>query len=402
MRATDSQGSFLNRISIRRNQVVSMEGNHEQELEDLDLFQKYVADRFSNLLAPSDETPVSGAAAGAGDGGSLLSIAWLRKLLDAFLCCEAEFKAVLVMGRDPSQVSKPPLDRLVPELLDRVVKSLDICNAVTHGVEAVRHFQKLAEIAVSALGQRPIGDGQVRRAKKALSSLIAAMAVEDRDSVGGKSTERAWSFGRRGAGAASAKDRSSGQFRSLLWGMAKGWSSAKQLQAMSSNLVAPRGAESSGLAQPVYIMSTVVILVMWALVAAIPCQERTGLLTHFPVPRQFAWAQPMIGLQEKIAEEWKKKEKRGSSGLLDEMQRLEKLGNSLIEFADSFQFPAEPERLEEVAAQVAELAETCRKMEEGLVPLQRQIREVFHKIVRTRTEVLDVLDQAGKLSTPTM
>jgi serine/threonine protein kinase len=39
MRATDNQGSFLNRISIRRNQVVSMDGNHEQELEDLELFQ---------------------------------------------------------------------------------------------------------------------------------------------------------------------------------------------------------------------------------------------------------------------------------------------------------------------------------------------------------------------------
>lgn len=400
MRATENQGSFLNRISIRRNQVVSMDGNHEQELEDLDLFQKHVADRFSNLLAAtSDETLAGTADSGA---GGFLSIEWLRKLLDAFLCCEAEFKAVLIMGRDPSQVSKPPLDRLVPELLDRVVKSLDICNAVTHGVEAVRHCQKLAEIAVSALGQRPIGDGQVRRAKKALNSLIAAMALEDKDGLGGKSTERAWSFGRRSGGAASGKDRSTGQFRSMWWGMAKGWSAAKQLQAMSSNLVAPRGAESTGLAQPVYIMSTVMIFVMWALVAAIPCQERTGLATHFPVPRQLVWAQPMIGLQEKIAEEWKKKEKKGSTGLLDEMQRMEKLGNSLIEFADSFQFPAEPERLEEVAAQVAELAETCRKMEEGLVPLQQQIREVFHKVVRTRTEVLDVLDQAGKVSTPTM
>jgi hypothetical protein len=38
MHATDNQGSFLNRISIRRNQVVSMDGNHEQELEDLELF----------------------------------------------------------------------------------------------------------------------------------------------------------------------------------------------------------------------------------------------------------------------------------------------------------------------------------------------------------------------------
>ncbi|KAF5478198.1 hypothetical protein F2P56_004780 [Juglans regia] len=389
MRATDNQGSFLNRISIRRNQVVSMDGNHEQDLEDLELFQKYVADRFSDLLSSSSDEAAD----------SLLSVSWLRKLVDVFLCCEAEFKAVLIMGRDPSQVSKPPLDRLVPEFLDRVVKALDVCNAVSHGVESVRHYQKLAEIAVSAFEQRPIGDGQVRRAKKALNSLM--LTLEEKEGSNHKSAERAWSFGRRGA---TNKDRAApGQFRSLSWNMAKGWSAAKQIQAMSANLVAPRGAESSGLASPVYIMSTVTLFVMWALVAAIPCQERNGLSTHFPVPRQLGWAHSMFALQEKIAEEWKKKkEKTRLAGLLEETQRLERLGQSLIELADSFQFPAEAERLEEMASQVAELADTCKKMEEGLVPLQQQIREVFHRLVRSRTEVLDVLDQVGKVSAPSM
>jgi hypothetical protein len=388
MRATDNQGSFLNRISIRRNQVVSMDGNHEQELEDLELFQKHVADRFSELLSSTS------------DDDSLLSIAWLRKLLDVFLCCEAEFKAVLLMARDPSQISKPPLDRLVPEFLDRVVKALDVCNAVSQGVESVCHYQKLAEIAVSALEQRPIGDGQVRRAKKALNSLM--LTLEDKEGSTHKTAERTWSFGRRGA--SSNKDRSTaGNFRSLSWTMSKGWSAAKQIQAMSANLVAPRGGESSGLALPVYIMSTIMVFVMWALVAAIPCQERTGLPTHFPVPRQLGWAQSMIVLQDRIAEEWKKKkEKNKLAGLLEETQRLERLGQSLIEFSDSFQFPGDADRLEEVAAQVGELAETCKKMEEGLVPLQQQIREVFHRVVRSRTEVLDVLDQGGKISAPIM
>lgn len=84
-----------------------------------------------------------------------------RKLLDVFLCCEAEFKAVLIMGREPVQLTKAPLDRLIPELLDRTVKALDICNAVTQGLELAHHWQKLAQICVSALQQRPIGEGQV-------------------------------------------------------------------------------------------------------------------------------------------------------------------------------------------------------------------------------------------------
>lgn len=65
------------------------------------------------------------------------------------------------------------------------------------------------------------------------------------------------------------------------------------------------------------------------------------------------------------------------------MQRIEKVSQSLIEFADSFQFPAEADRLEEVATQVSELSEMCRRMEEGLVPLHQQIRELFHQIVKS-------------------
>jgi hypothetical protein len=107
-------------------------------------------------------------------------------------------------------------------------------------------------------------------------------------------------------------------------------------------------------------------------------------------------------LQEKIAEEWKKKEKKGSVGLLEEMQKMEKVGQLLIDFAESFQFPGESEHLDEVKVHVEELADICRKMDEGLEPLQLQIREVFHRLVRTRTEFLHVLDQAGKLSAPTV
>ncbi|CAL5356174.1 unnamed protein product [Camellia sinensis] len=406
MPATDNQGSFLNRISIRRNQVVSMDVNHEQELEDLELFQKHVVDRFSDLVTTQPPPPT--AADSSPDSAlmpadTLLSIAWFRKLLDAFLCCEAEFKAVLIMGRDPTQFAKPPLDRLIPELLDRTVKALDVCNAITHGVELVCHWQKLAQIGVTALEQRPIGEGHVRRAKKSLNTLLTSMTFDDKEnnSHGGKSTERSWSFGRRGGGASVNKDRTAGTFRSLSWTVAKSWSASKQIQAMSSNLVAPRGGEPTGLALPVYIMSTVLVFVMWALVAAIPCQERTGLATHFPVPRQLVWAQAMIGLQEKIGEEWKKKEKKGTCGLLEEIQRMEKVSQSLVDFADNFQFPAEAEKVEEVAAQVTELAEICQKMDE-LVPLQQQVREVFHRIVRSRAEVLDVLDQVGKMSTPVL
>ncbi|KAF2313359.1 hypothetical protein GH714_010558 [Hevea brasiliensis] len=242
----------------------------------------------------------------------LMSISWLRKLVDVFLCCEAEFNTVLIMGRDPSQICKPPLDRLIPELMERAVKALDIC------------------------------DGQVKRARKALSSMLTAMTIDDKENHC-KGAERTWSFGRRGNTAGANKERAVGNFRSLSMIVAKNWSASKQILAMYSNLVAPRGGEPTGLASPVYILSSVMVFVMWALVAAVPCQERSGLATHFQIPRHLAWAHSIIALQERIAEEWKKKEKKCSAGLLEELQKMEKLGQSLIEFADGFQFPGDRE-----------------------------------------------------------
>ena len=37
----------------------------------------------------------------------------------------------------------------------------------------------------------------------------------------------------------------------------------------------------------------------------------------------------------------------------------------------------------------AELAAVCSAMKDGLEPLERQVREVFHRIVRSRMEGLD-------------
>ncbi|PWA39859.1 hypothetical protein CTI12_AA569850 [Artemisia annua] len=400
MPPTDHHGSFLNRISIRRNQITNMDVNHEQELEELELFQKHVTDRFMQLLQQNQTQETTETRAQA--QSQLLSISWFQKLLDTYLCCESEFKAVLIINRDASCFSKAPLDRLLPDHLDRTVKALDICNAITHGIELVRHWSRLAQIAVDALEQRPIVEGHVRRAKRALNTLLTSMMVDEKENsqLVGKSAERMWSIGRRGAaGPTTVNHNQKFMTRSFSTCVSKSWSASKQIQAMSTNLVAPRGGEPTGLALPVYIMSSILVFVMWTLVAAVPSPERAGLGAHFQLPRNLTWAHPVIGLQDKIGEEWKKKEKKGTAGLLVEIQVIEKVASSLVEFADGFEFPVGDEKADEVAGQVAELADICRKMEDGLGPLQLQVRELFHRMVRSRAEVLDVMDQVGKINT---
>ncbi|KAL8131055.1 hypothetical protein AgCh_007113 [Apium graveolens] len=134
-----------------------------------------------------------------------------------------------------------------------------------------------------------------------------------------------------------------------------------------------------------YIMSTIMNFTMWALVAAFPCQESNGLPAQLRIAKHLDWAQPIMLVQEEIGKEWKKKDKNFNGGSLEESQRLEKVAAFLAEsdFRDD----------DETAAKVAELAAICRKMDEGLGALGQQVREVFHRLAKSRIEVLNHVDQ---------
>ena len=178
--------------------------------------------------------------------------------------------------------------------------------------------------------------------------------------------------------------------------MSRTWSAARQLQAIGAGLAAPRGSEASGLAAPAYAMGCLLHLAAWALVAAVPCPDRGGALqaNHLPAapPRAaFPWAPPLLALQERLAEEGKRKDRRNSCGLLREIHALEKCAQRLAEAIDAAPAPLAGEREAEVREAAAELATVCAAMKDGLDPLERQVREVFHRIVRSRMEGLDSL-----------
>ncbi|KAI3966599.1 hypothetical protein MKX01_011397 [Papaver californicum] len=386
MPATDYQGSSApfasigrSILSIRRDHFhMETSSNHShlegQEQQELDSFQKQVTERFLEL---SNVT-----------GEDLLSLSWIRRLLDAFLCCQEEFRAI--MFNNKVNMAKAPLDRHVNEFFERSVKALDVCNAIRDGIEQIRQWEKHLEIVLVALdpNQRMLGEGQFRRAKKALTDLAIGM-LDEKDS-GSVLQHRNRSFGRNNT---SKDHRPAGHYRSLSWSVSRSWSAAKQLQAIGNNLAAPRGNEitaTNGLVVPVYTMSSILLFVMWTLVAAIPCQDR-GLQTHFAIPRQYTWAAPIMSLHERIIEESKRRDRRNANGLLKEIFTIEKSARHMTELADSVQFPLVDEKENEVRKSVTDLGQVCEGMKEGLDPLERQVREVFHRIVRSRTEGLDSL-----------
>ncbi|XP_058763400.1 protein BYPASS1-LIKE-like [Vicia villosa] len=374
--AASSFSSFGRSLfGIRQEQVHSVEVSHEADSCNLELgsFQKRVTDRFHDLSVVSDD--------------ELLSIDWMQKLLNAFICCHEEFRAIMLNNKE--EVSKPPLDRMTSEFIERSVKALDICNASRDGIENIRMWQKHLEIASCALGsnKRPLSEGQFRRARKALMDL--ALAMLDEKESGSVFSQRHRSFGRH----SSSKDHSPGHARSHSWSVSRSWSAAKQLQSIANNLVPPRAndiAANSRLSVSVYTMNCVLLFVLWILVAAIPCQDR-GLNLHFSVPRQFTWSTPVTLLHERILEESKKRERRNSSGLLKEIYQIEVTTRHLTDLVDSAQFPLTETYKLEVEQDLKELKLVLEAFRDGLDPLECLVREVFRKIVICRTEGLDSL-----------
>ncbi|KAJ0786320.1 hypothetical protein HanOQP8_Chr02g0054011 [Helianthus annuus] len=379
---TDYQGSsspnFTNFgrsiLSMKRDPVVhSIDPETPNQSTEVDAFQRQVTQRFHDLSAV--------------DSHELLSVSWISKLLDVFLCCQEEFKAILFNHKS----AKQPLDKLVSDYYERSVKGLDVCNAIRDGIEQIRQWQKQLEIVLCALDyKKSLGEGQIRRAKKGLIDLAIGM-LDEKETSTANIAHRNRSFGRYQKD--SQRVNSLKNFRSLSWSVSRSWSASKQLQAIGNNFFPPKANEiaaTNGLALVVYTMSCVFLFVMWALVAAIPCQDR-GLQSHFNIPKTFVWGAPILSLHERVLDEAKKRERRNSCGLLKEIYAIEKAANFMNELIDSIQFPIGVDKEEEVRKRANELRVVHGSLKIGLDPLEKQVREVFHRIVKSRTEGLDLI-----------
>ncbi|PHT41641.1 hypothetical protein CQW23_20495 [Capsicum baccatum] len=387
---SDSRGSSMpfasfrrSILSIRSEQVHSLELNHDSNVHEIEqeAFQKLVFTRFKELsVAPADE---------------FLSIAWIQKLLDAFTSCQEELR--IVLNNNKELLLKLPQDKLLSDYFDRTIKALDICNSARDGIGKIRLWQKHLEIVVSALDsrQKMIGEGQLRRTRKSLMDLALVM-LEEKE-TGSVLSQRNRSFGRHN----KAKDhqrRPSGHSRSLSWSVSQSWSSSKQLQSIASHLVAPRGHEiaaTNGIASLIFTMNFVLLFVLWVLVAAVPCQDRS-LQIHFTVPRQFSWSNALWLLHGRIMDEAKKPERRNSNGLLKEIYQLEKCVHHLTDLIDSAQLPLTEGLMEEIKMGGQDLSAVCEDLKAGLSPLERHLKEVFRKIMSCRTEGLELLGSANQ------
>lgn len=131
------------------------------------------------------------------------------------------------------------------------------------------------------------------------------------------------------------------------------------------------------------------------MVASFPCGSGE-IQPPPPIPtatRYMPWASALSRLHEKIGEDMRRERKeRGllvSAGMLEETLALERSGREVLEMAINE---------EGMDAAAAKLAIASRKLEEGLGPFERKVREVFHRLVRCREEVIRCLGDRSSSS----
>jgi hypothetical protein len=335
------------------------------------------------------------------DSEGFLSLAWIRRLLEVFLRCQEEFWLVMAHAARHRFRGWVQAEWLVVEYHQHAVKALDVCNAASHGVHEMRHWGRLAGIAASVM----LVPRKIRRARKALSDL--AVLLDDVAAARGgvashcnrgtcaspARTSSVFSSPVRTSSVSSSSSLSSSHLHSHSWSVSRTWSAPQQLQAIRSGLAMPRGSEGA-LAWPVYAMGCMLHLVSWVLVVAVLYPDCGDALHAYHLPAAalrvvFPWTPLLLTLQNRLSEEEKHKDRHNSCGLLKETHALKKHAQRLAEAIDAAAVPLSGESETEVQEAAAELAAVCAAMKDGLEPLERQVREVFHCIVRSRMEGFD-------------
>ncbi|XP_031495007.1 protein ROH1-like [Nymphaea colorata] len=339
-------------LSLRRNQVSLVDLDDNQHHHDD--YQKLVADTFLDLASASNN--------------HVLSLTWLLRLLNSFIYCHEHFTSALLLHR--------PKRLAISDFFDRSLKALDICVAVGEVLDHICICLSHAKIIVHALSQ-PMSKSHAMRAKKELGELIKLLG--ENNDTGSRLSGR------------KANERNN---------------LCVLLHAIGKDLIVPpRAFDNSSVIVHTYTMSYVLAFVMRMLVVAITCGDRgmnTNLLVPAPPGRQYEWAAPMIAIQETIHEEWRKKGKEGCgvTGLMKELQIIERCSQRLTELVGSDQLLLEEGKITEVRQQLLEMKDVCDSLEKGLKIFRRQVREAFHRIIKGRNKVLVHLCRSVDSSKP--
>ncbi|XP_059636136.1 protein BYPASS1-LIKE-like [Cornus florida] len=334
----------------------------EKAQKKLENFQIHVKERFRALIARSDP----------------LSLSWIRQLFKVFLSCLKEFKELLDHnGRD---LKRGVRNRLISPCVFICLRSLELLNGIRDGLLYVEEWGGEVLKMLLLLCTPNVGRPQFDKARNALNRLSISIQNEK---------ESNWAL-------ADSMEENEGNLnlepaRRFSSRVSRMWSASMQLKLLRTSLFLPTlgdNAVTNGIADSAFTMGCVQFTVLFCLVAAVPCQGRRIDASFFEEHMSpYRWYEPLHSIWKKIYEEARKAENLYCCGLLNEVCLIEQCTRDLSNLINSVEYPLTQENREERAQVVKKLRNIDAALEDGLEPLDEELKDGWSKIASFRIEV---------------
>eukprot|EP00249_Psilotum_nudum_P020245 c27617_g2_i1 orf=1050-2123(-) len=292
------------------------------------------------------------------DESGYLSLPWLCQAMGVVLSTHSNVQAFV----PALQQALAEDNKWLAEYLDDSIKLLDICIVLTDTINDIKNYHTFVELAVHSLEKGVLGEAQLRRAKNAMAKCTEALKRKDEEfnPQGQKRSklETCSSILRRMGEKLNVEDASKGNFFSAM-----------------------------------YAAQITTIFICGVLTAAL-CFKPRRPFSSISVTGQTPWVSSLSSLQQTVKEKVDKKKAKGSSALLEELDKADLTVRSLQELVEKILvlkvFPLVEEQAKEIRQTVERLRTCADEMETGLAPLEQQIGELYRLLIASRVVLLNI------------
>ncbi|KAI5066625.1 hypothetical protein GOP47_0019249 [Adiantum capillus-veneris] len=293
------------------------------------------------------------------DEAGYLGINWLCQAMEMVLSTHASAE---VFATDLHQALAHGDNKWLDEYLDHSIKLLDICLTLKEAIADIKSYCVHVKLALRALEKCTMGEIQFRRCVKALKKCMDALKRRDEivNHLGQRRSklENCSSMLRRMGERLNTDDASKGNFFLAIY-------------AVQVNTIFTCGLLSS----------------------ALSFKPRRPL-SSICVGGQSAWSFSLSSLQQRVKEQIEKKKSKGVNVLLEELNKTDMEVRNVLSIAEKIleakSFPLKKVKTLEVRDRAKVLQVSFVELQNGLIPLESLLEEVYRNLLRSRMALLDM------------
>eukprot|EP00249_Psilotum_nudum_P020244 c27617_g1_i1 orf=69-1145(-) len=298
------------------------------------------------------------------DEAGYLSLPWLCQAMGVVLSTHSYVEAFIP---DLQHALDEGNNKWLDEYLDDSIKLLDVCIVLRDTIADIKSYHAFVQLAVHSLEKCTVGEAQLRRAKNAMAKCTEALKRKDEE------------FSPQG------------QKRSKLE------TCSSILRRMGEKL-SVEDALKGNFFSAIYAAQITTIFICGALTAAL-CFKPRRPFSSMNVTGQSPWVISLSTLQQRVKEKVDKKKAKGSSALLEELDKADLSVRNLQELVERIlvakTFPLNEDKADKIGQAVESLRACADEMNDGLIPLEQQISELFRLLIASRMVLLDIYSHSS-------